>query len=68
MAPPACRPSARSGNGPACDFGQVYAARERLMVGIGHACRGRGVGRVQVVMHPFSQGDQHIVAIAQQAR
>jgi len=38
------------------------------MVGIGHACRGRGVGRVQVVMHPFSQGDQHIVAIAQQAR
>lgn len=50
------------------NFGQVYAARERLMAGIGRACQRRGVGRVQVVMHPLVQGEPRIVAIAQQVR
>jgi hypothetical protein len=43
--------------------------RPRAAGGRHRSCRsGRGVGRVQVVMHPFPQGDHHIVAIAQQAR
>lgn len=50
------------------NFGQVYAARERLMVGIGRACQRRGVGRVQVVIHPLAQGEPRIVAMAQHAR
>ena len=50
------------------NFGQVYAARERLMAGIGRACQRRGVARVQVVMHPLAQGEPRIVAVAQQAR
>lgn len=50
------------------NFGQVYAARERLMAGISRACQRRGVGRVQVVMHPLAQGEPRIVAMAQQAR
>jgi hypothetical protein len=50
------------------NFGQVYAARERLMARIGRACRQRGVGRVQVVMAPLAQGETRIVAMAQQAR
>ena len=50
------------------NFGQVYAARERLMAGIGRACQRRGVGRVQVVTHPLAQGEPRIVAMAQQAR
>lgn len=50
------------------NLGQVYAARERLMAGIGRTCRRRGVGRVQVVMHPLPQGEPRIVAMAQQAR
>jgi hypothetical protein len=50
------------------NFGQVYAARERLMAGIGRACQRRGVGRVQVVTHPLAQGEPRIVAIAQPAR
>jgi len=45
------------------NFGQVYAARERLMAGIGRACQRRGVVRVQVVMHPRVQGEPRIVAI-----
>jgi hypothetical protein len=49
-------------------FGQVYAARERLMAGIGRACQRHGVVRVRVVMHPFAQGTPRIVAIARQAR
>ncbi|HET6431264.1 hypothetical protein [Dyella sp.] len=50
------------------NFGQVYAARERLMAGIGRACQRRGVDRVQVMMHPLAQGEPRIVAVAQQAR
>jgi hypothetical protein len=48
--------------------GQVYAARERLMAGIGRACQRRGVGRVQVVMPALMQGELRIVAMAQQVR
>ncbi len=50
------------------NFGQVYAARERLMAGIGRACQQRGVGHVQVVMHPLAPSEPRIVAMAQQAR
>ena len=50
------------------NFGQVYAARERLMAGIGRACQRPGVGRVQVVMHRLAQGEPRIVAMAQPAR
>jgi hypothetical protein len=50
------------------NFGQVYAARERLMARIGRACQQRGVGRVQVVMGPLAQGEPRIVAVAQQVR
>jgi hypothetical protein len=50
------------------NLGQVYAARERLMAGIGRACRQRGVGRVQVVLQPLAQGEPRIVAMARQAR
>ncbi len=50
------------------NLGQVYAARERLMAGIGRACQRRGVGRVQVVMNAFPQGEPRLVAMAQQAR
>lgn len=50
------------------NFGQVYAARERLMAGIGRACQRRGVDRVQVVMHPLAQAEPRIVAIAPPAR
>lgn len=50
------------------NFGQVYAAREHLMAEIGRACRRRGVGRVQVVMHPLPQDEPRIVAVAQQTR
>lgn len=41
------------------NFGQVYAARERLMARIGRACQQPGVDRVQLVMHP---GPRHGVA------
>ena len=50
------------------NFGQVYAARERLMAGIGRACQRQGVSRVRVVMHPFARGAPRIVAIARQTR
>ncbi len=50
------------------NFGQVYAARERLMAGIGRACQQRGVDRVQVVMQPLSPSEPRIVAMAQQGR
>jgi hypothetical protein len=50
------------------NFGQVYAARERLMAGIGRACQGRGVDHVQVVMHRLSQGEPRLVAMARQVR
>ncbi len=50
------------------NFGQVYAARERLMAGIGRACQRRGVGRVQVVTHPLADGQPRIVAMAQHVR
>ncbi len=32
------------------NFGQVYAARGRLMLGVARACRQPGIARVQVVM------------------
>ena len=47
------------------NFGQVYAARERLMARIGRACRRHGVSRVQVVVR---QGQPGVVAIALQSR
>jgi hypothetical protein len=51
------------------NFGQVYAARERLMAGIGRACQRPGVGRVQVVMHPQpARGAPPLVALAPQTR
>ena len=50
------------------NLGQVYAARERLMAGIGRACQRRGVGRVQVVTRAPWQGELSIVAMVQQAR
>jgi hypothetical protein len=50
------------------NFGQVYAARERLMAGIGRACQGRGVARVQVVMQTPVQGEPRVVAMVQQVR
>ena len=50
------------------NFGQVYAARERLMAGIGRACQRRGVGRVQVVTRSPRQGEPRLVAVVQQAR
>jgi hypothetical protein len=50
------------------NFGQVYAARERLMARIGCACQQRGVGRVRVVMAALAQGEPRIIAMAQQAR
>ncbi|WP_426688203.1 hypothetical protein [Rhodanobacter ginsengiterrae] len=50
------------------NLGQVYAARERLMAGIGRACQRHGVGRVQVVMQPLAPGELRIVAMAQRAR
>ena len=48
------------------NFGQVYAARERLMADIGRACRRRGAGRVQVTVHPPAQGEPGTGAVAQQ--
>lgn len=48
------------------NFGQVYVARERLMAGIGRACRRRGAGRVQVTVHPPAQGEPGTGAVAQQ--
>ena len=50
------------------NFGQVYAARERLMAGIGRACQGRGVDHVQVVMRPIAQGETRLVAMVQPVR
>lgn len=50
------------------NFGQVYAARERLMAGIGRACQRPGVGRVQVVTRSLPQGEPRLVAVLQQAR
>ena len=50
------------------NFGQVYAARERLMAGIGRACQRRGVDRVQVVMRPVAQGEPRIVAMVRPVR
>ncbi|OHC51126.1 MAG: hypothetical protein A2211_08925 [Rhodanobacter sp. RIFOXYA1_FULL_67_6] len=50
------------------NLGQVYAARERLMAGIGRACQRHGVDRVQVVMRPLPHGEPRIVAMARQAR
>jgi hypothetical protein len=47
------------------NFGRAYAARERLMAGIGRACQRPGVGRVQVVMRASpARGEPRFVAIA----
>lgn len=51
------------------NFGQVYAARERLMAGIGRVCQRPGVGRVQVVMQASpARGEPRFVAIASEKR
>lgn len=47
------------------NFGQVYAARERLMARIGRACQRRGVSHVQIVVR---QGEPRPVAVALPAR
>lgn len=39
------------------NFGQVYAARERLMADIGRACRRPGVGHVKVVIEEGRRED-----------
>lgn len=47
------------------NFGQVYAARERLMARIGRVCQRHGVSRVQVVS---GLGESRVAVIALQTR